>query len=102
MNVAGCTAAALHRKPALETTCRISMSDYTIYALKGANDPERNAKTCNSLQEGVDVSAGVMSKLPIYTNYGTKLMLETILQKTKGIVSILSCSILKKGIIYLT
>ena len=29
------------------------MSDYTIYALKGSGDPDRDAKTFNSLQEGV-------------------------------------------------
>ncbi len=29
------------------------MSDYTIYALKGANDPERDAKTYESLKKGV-------------------------------------------------
>jgi len=48
-----CKAATLHRNLHLKQPARISMSDYTIYALKGANDTERDEKTYKSLQEGV-------------------------------------------------
>jgi len=46
------------------------MSDYTIYALKGANDSKRDAKTCESLKKGVGRFGGhyVVVLLALLTN----------------------------------